>query len=675
MPELLSDLFSSDGFMPHGHCYLWRPELIWLHVVSDALVALAYTTIPFTLVYLARKRRDIPFNWMFLCFGMFIIACGATHVMEIWTLWTPVYWLSGIVKAITAAASVPTALLLIKLVPSALAIPTPDQLSTAHEDLKRAHEELERRVQERTSELSNKNEQLAKEIVERKGVEAALRRSEGRFRRLADAGIIGNFTANLHGDILDANDAFLSMVGYTREEVSSGRVRWADLTPSEWRHLDERAIEQLQATGIATAWEKEYIRKDGSRVPTLVGVAMLEGTAGECVAFILDVTERKRAEAAVRESEARKTAVMEAALDAIVLMDHEGNITDFNPAAERTFGYARDEVVGKPLAEMLIPVALRAQHSNGLQRYLTTGEAHVLGKRIELPAVRKDGAEFPAEMAVVRIRSEGSPIFTGYIRDITERYQAAEAQLLRRAKEAAEEANAELEAFSYSVAHDLRAPLRAINGFSAALTEDLAGKLDADANDNLKRIASGSHLMSEIIDALLSLARLTRTEARRERVDLPQLARIIVAQLRVNDPERNVDFVAAEGSPVQADPQLVRVLLENLLGNAWKFTRKRPDARIEFGCEGPEDAPVFYVRDNGAGFSMALADKLYAPFRRLHKDSEFEGTGIGLATCQRIVRRHGGRIWAEGAVGAGATFRFTLGGATRLGGISWAPTR
>src|ERR1041384_5900971 len=168
MPEFLKDLLSADGFMPHGHCYLWRPALIWLHVISDTLVALAYTSIPFTLLYFVRRRRDLPFHWMFLCFGVFIIACGTTHVMEVWTLWTPTYWLAGVVKAITAAASLPTAVLLIKLVPRAPALPPPPpQPARAHHALQRPHEALERRVQERTAELTRKNKELALEIAER----------------------------------------------------------------------------------------------------------------------------------------------------------------------------------------------------------------------------------------------------------------------------------------------------------------------------------------------------------------------------------------------------------------------------------------------------------------------------------------------------------------------------
>ncbi len=415
----LGRLLSSDGLVPHGHCYLWQPGLVWLHVISDGLTALAYISIPFTLVYFARKRQDIPFNWMFLCFGLFIVACGATHVMEIWTLWTPVYWLSGAIKAVTALASVPTAILLVRLLPKALAVPTARQLSTAHAELHRAHEVLESRVLERTAELTRKNEELANEFIERKRVEDALRRSEGRFRRLTDTGLMGVLTCDTKGNILDANDVFLNIVGYTRDEVLSGTVRWVDMTPPEWRHLDERAIEQLAALGIAEAWEKEYLRKDGSRVPILVGVAMLDRTSGECIAFILDLTERKRAELAVRESEARKTAVMDVALDGIIVMDHAGNIVEFNRAAEAIFGYPRAEVVGKLLGDLVVPPALREQHRAGLARYVKTGEGSIVGKRIELSAIRSDGCEFPVEVAIVPIHTGGAPMFTGYIRDIT----------------------------------------------------------------------------------------------------------------------------------------------------------------------------------------------------------------------------------------------------------------
>jgi PAS domain S-box-containing protein len=360
------------------------------------------------------------------------------------------------------------------------------------------------------------------------------------------------------------------------------------------------------------------------------------------------------------EIDERLRSVMEAALDAIVLMDHEGCITELNTAAETMFGYTRAEVVGKSLADMLIPVSLRAQHTSGLKRYVETGEERLLGRRVELPAMRKDGIEFPAEVAIVRIRSEGPPIFAGYVRDITERRRAAESEMLRREKDAAEAANAELEAFSYSVAHDLRAPLRAITGHSAALQEDHAHSLDDDAKRQLERVIAAGVRMGEIIDCLLSLARLTRTDLHRETVDLAAVAEGVLAQLRLTEPERRVDLVTPGHLPVRADPQLVRLLLENLLSNAWKFTRMQPRPRIELGSTLVDERRAYFVRDNGAGFNMEYAAKLFIPFQRLHSADRFEGTGIGLATVQRIVRRHGGRVWAEASENQGATFYFTL---------------
>lgn len=234
-----------------------------------------------------------------------------------------------------------------------------------------------------------------------------------------------------------------------------------------------------------------------------------------------------------------------------------------------------------------------------------------------------------------------------------------EARVAQRTR-ALEEANAELEAFSSSVAHDLRAPLRGISGFSTALLEDVGATLDAQATGHLGRIVGAARRMDEIIDALLALARVSRTAPRREPVDLSRIAREVVAELAAASPARVVDAVIADDLTAQGDPVLVRQLLVNLLANAWKFTGRRASARIELGREEADGEVVFFVRDDGAGFDMALSDRLFMPFRRLHRATEFEGTGLGLATVQRIVRRHGGRIWAEGAVGQGATFRFTL---------------
>jgi two-component system NtrC family sensor kinase len=245
--------------------------------------------------------------------------------------------------------------------------------------------------------------------------------------------------------------------------------------------------------------------------------------------------------------------------------------------------------------------------------------------------------------------------------------EAMEAQTARKVAEARaalveelEMKNRELEAFSYSVAHDLRAPLRSIDGFSQALLEDCGDKLDEEGKQHLRYVRESAQGMAVLIDGMLSLARVARSEFRREPVDLTDLAQAIFAQLRRSAPDRSISTIAADDLVVDGDPRLLRVVLENLIGNAWKFTTKRAAPKIEFGILANSTPPTYFVRDNGAGFDMTYADKLFGVFQRLHSVSEFEGTGIGLATVQRIVSRHGGRVWAESEVGRGATFYFTL---------------
>lgn len=223
-------------------------------------------------------------------------------------------------------------------------------------------------------------------------------------------------------------------------------------------------------------------------------------------------------------------------------------------------------------------------------------------------------------------------------------------------------ANKELEAFTYSVAHDLRAPLRSIDGFGLALVEDYADKLDSQGQGHLQRVRAAAQRMAELIEGLLALSRVTRAELRREKVDLTALAQDVVEELRRADPHRPLEVAIGKALAAQGDSRLLRGVLQNLLGNAWKFTSRNPQPKIEFGWSAhtPENG-AFFVRDNGDGFDMAYADKLFAPFQRLHRQSEFPGTGVGLATVQRVILRHGGSIWAEGAVGRGATFYFTLG--------------
>ena len=242
--------------------------------------------------------------------------------------------------------------------------------------------------------------------------------------------------------------------------------------------------------------------------------------------------------------------------------------------------------------------------------------------------------------------------------EVTQRKQAE--QLLQAANIALTSSNAELEAFSYSVAHDLRAPLRAIDGFSQALSDDYPDSLDDQGKGYLQRVRSAAQRMGDLIDGLLSLSRVTRREMNRETVDLSAIAQSIAAELRETQPERKIDFAITQGLTARGDPHLLQILLNNLFGNAWKFTGHHPQARIAFGSTQVNGVPAYFVRDDGAGFDMAYADKLFGAFQRLHTEVEFTGTGIGLATVQRIAHRHGGRVWAEGKQEEGATFYFTL---------------
>lgn len=232
-------------------------------------------------------------------------------------------------------------------------------------------------------------------------------------------------------------------------------------------------------------------------------------------------------------------------------------------------------------------------------------------------------------------------------------------QQLREKNLELEAANKELEAFSHSVSHDLRAPVRHIDGFTRALLEDYGEQLDETGREHLERVRAAARRMSQLIDDMLHLSRVSRAELRREETDLAALAREIAAELRRNHPERPVEFEAAPAA-AQCDPRLVRIALENLLGNAWKFTGRCDRPRVEFGAAERDGKPLYFVRDNGAGFDMAYAKRLFGAFQRLHSDDEFPGTGVGLATVQRIVHRHGGRIWAEAGIGKGAAFYFTL---------------
>jgi PAS domain S-box-containing protein len=421
--------------------------------------------------------------------------------------------------------------------------------------------------------------------------------------------------------------------------------------------------------GIEDIYELTYIRKDGSRFPAVVSVTALRDAQDAIIGYLLigtDNTARKLADDAVRTSEAQLQTIVESSSDAVIGLDLTGIVTQWNAAGERIFGYSEEEIVGRPIA-LIIPPDRHDDEARMLSQIKS-------GQRIEhfeTERLSKHGDLISVSVTVTPIKDSHGQVIgaSKLVRDVTESKRAAE--VIRRLNTELEQrvvertaqlltANNELEAFSYSVSHDLRAPLRSLDGFSQALLEDCTDKLNAEDQDNLRRIRSASQRMGQLIDDLLNLSRLTRAEMNRQTVDLSGIAQDVFDELHVSDPRRKVNIVIAQGLVAEADPRLLQIALTNLFANAWKFTAKRPDARIEFGCAGENGNRSFFVRDNGVGFDMAHAGKLFGAFQRLHAMNDFPGTGIGLVTVQRIIHRHGGRVWAKSAVGAGATFHFTL---------------
>ncbi len=407
---------------------------------------------------------------------------------------------------------------------------------------------------------------------------------------------------------------------------------------------------------------------EGCRAPTQDQLDYLVGMAGQlsvAAGRIRFLEERRRAEAALKSSEEDLRITLDSIGDAVIATDSAGRVHRMNPIAERLTGWTAAEARGRSLGDVfhILDEATRAPMESPVDRVLRDG---VVGAADQPLLIARDGTERAIGETSAPIRDTAGAI-RGVVLVFRDRTGERSADELRRAKDASEATNAELRAFSYSVSHDLRAPLRAIEGFSSLLRDGHEAALDEEGRSHVARIIANAQRMSVLIDALLELSRITSTPLRTERLDLTEIACSVVTAIRSADSGRNVEVDVASGLDAVADPRLTRAVLENLIRNAWKFTAKRADARISVGAERGEGDPVFFVRDNGAGFDMAYADKLFTPFQRLHRESDFEGSGIGLATVRRIVARHGGTVWADSAPGRGATFRFTLAG-PRAGG-------
>jgi PAS domain S-box-containing protein len=506
---------------------------------------------------------------------------------------------------------------------------------------------------------------------------------------------------------LEVNDAAVSQYGYTRDEFLAMHI--TDIRPAEdVARLLENVEKERLAFDRAGVWQ--HLRKDG-RIIDVEVTSHLLSFVGRPAALVLmqDVTERKQAEESLQAEARRLTTVVATQQEIAGELDIEAiaqlvvdRMQDLTGAEGAGIGLIEGENIVYRAVAGTLPRGLTMRCDAGLTGIcLRTGEtvlsadiqadartnqhmATALGARAAVVVPLRDGDRYVGVLAVSSPRTglfdqqdlEMLQLLAGQVSAAMSRAAAFEAQqrlLGERAERnrvleqqvaqrtaQLEASNQELEAFAYSVSHDLRAPLRSMDGFSQVLLQRYADQLDDRGSRYLTHIRDAAQEMGQLIDALLMLSRVSRSEMQHEQVDLAALAHAIVADLGARSPTRSIAWVIAHDLVTTGDERLLRAALDNLLGNAWKFTRGREDARIELGMTSENGHPVYFVRDNGAGFDMAYADKLFAPFQRLHGTSEFEGTGIGLATVQRIVHRHGGRIWAEGAVGEGATFSFTF---------------
>ena len=504
-------------------------------------------------------------------------------------------------------------------------------------------------------------------LARQRQAEAALRKSEARLQDLVFA--LGDWVWEV-----DERGVYTFSSGQSRRLFGPARSDVLGKTPFDFMPPEEgervRALFEQIAANKAPIVDLENWNLDdaGERFCLLTNAVPILDAAGELKGYRgvdKDVTEQRRTAEALRASEERYRTLTESSGDFIFIVDRQLRLVYLNQTGTGAFGRPLDDLAGLPLGDLFGDAP--ASRMATLMADVFASGVHVRDETVwPMPW---GTMWFSTLLTPLRDESGAVSMVFGVARDVTalketERELAElnadlEREVERRTGQL-REANAELEAFAYSVSHDLRGPLRAIDGFSQILIEDEQQSMSDAGRENLRRVRAAAQRMGKLIDALLALSRLSRHPVTFEEVDLSGVADAILTGLREEEPGRRVDVVVVPGCTAVSDPALVEVVLANLLGNAWKFTSGLAQARIEFGVVTVADDCAYYVRDDGAGFDQEYVNKLFEPFQRLHADADYPGTGIGLATVRRVVTRLGGRCWAEGTVGEGATFFFTL---------------
>jgi PAS domain S-box-containing protein len=619
MAEFFRDLFHTD-FMPHVLC-LRSPPVVWLHVVSDGLIAFAYALIPLGLIRLAQKRKDVSFHWLFFLFAAFILSCGATHALAILTLWTPIYRFEGMIKAITALVSLATAFLLLRLIPQIAELPTPAQWRQS----------------------SEKDSLLA----------AIVACSDDAIISKTPDGIITTWNAGAE-----------RIFGFSAGEAIGRSINL--IIPPDKVEEEANLLAGLGRNSGVRQLQTTRLRKDGQPVHTSLTVSPLRDANGK----IVGASDISRDISGLLRAQERFRQVVESAPNAMVLINETGRITLVNGQTEKLFGYSRDELLGEAV-ELLVPERFRGRHP-GHRADFFAGPGQLnpavrpMSTRRELYGRRKDGSEFPVEIGLNPIQTEEGLMVLSAIVDVTESKRTEET--IRRFNEVLEQrvsertaqleaANKELELFAYVASHDLKAPLRVIDNASQWLEEDLAEHLTAETQESMSLLRGRVRRMEKLLDDLLEYARIGKKTDERfaEIVSGDELMDNILGLL---SPARFTVSVSPNFAAIRVNRMPLQQILLNLVSNAIKHHDK-PEGRVDVSVEDCGSHYAFAVRDDGPGIAPRFHQQIFNMFQTLRPRDQVEGSGMGLAMVRKNVEIFGGVINVESSEGQGSTFRFT----------------
>jgi PAS domain S-box-containing protein len=638
MLEFLRRLLEPD-FLPHGTGYLWQPGVLWLNVISDLAISLAYYAIAVLLFWFLRKRQDVKFSWILVAFGGFILACGTTHLLGVWNLWHDTYRLDGVMKAISALASLITILLMVPLLPALVVLPSPRQLAAMHRELTQQAAELLR-----SAVLID----LARDAIMVRG---------------------------LDGTIHFWNRGAEALYGWSRKEAVGRGIH--ELLHTRFPGKLEAIVEEVSRTGYWTG-ELLHTRRDGTTVTVLSRWTTRLGKGGraellelntdiaELLELNTDITERKNFEGALVQKNAelgqanrRFEASIESGPDGVLITNATGEIVLINSQVESMFGYRREELLHQSI-EVLLPERFRATHTGHRVGYFASPRIRPMGSGMELYGRRRDGTEFPVEISLSPVNGEEGLLVISSVRDATERKQL-ERSLQEKNVELSKAITAK-DAFLATLSHELRTPLNAIIGYTGTLLMRLPGPLTAEQERQLKSIQTGGRHLLLLINDLLDLAKI---ESGKVRIQLEQTeCREIVAEVAsaLSPLAQAKEIVFESTCPVSSfivmtDRRALSQILVNLVGNAIKFTA-RGSVRLELTERqvNGHSMAALDVTDTGIGIKAEDLPRLFQAFERLHSTLRVEGTGLGLHLCHRLAGLIEARIEVESEYGKGSRF-------------------